>query len=253
MKYLTTRSLLAVVACGLLSAQAGAAPVSLPLNSGFDVSKPGTNGAIGGVMSGNFLKGVGEGGVTVQGGTTVTFDDSSVANPDDVIDLLGWNIVNGTAGGDLVNNGPSGSLAWNAFAAWSGGDYPRIGTDVLGQIEAGQSYTISVEVGGPGSGPISGPLAFHMLADGVMLTPDSQVDPSLFDGSFETMSRTYDAASLAGMVGQDVTIVVGVADDNTLGNRVIFDNVAITPTPIPEPGSLALLGLGGLLVARRRR
>jgi hypothetical protein len=32
-----------------------------------------------------------------------------------------------------------------------------------------------------------------------------------------------------------------------------FDNISITGTAVPEPGSLALLGLGGLLIARRRR
>ena len=50
--------LLAVLACGSLGSQAYAT-ISLPLNGGFDVSKPGTGGAVGGVVVGNFLKGVG--------------------------------------------------------------------------------------------------------------------------------------------------------------------------------------------------
>lgn len=39
------------------------------------------------------------------------------------------------------------------------------------------------------------------------------------------------------------------------GNHTGIDNLSIngTAAPIPEPGSLALLGLGGLLIARRRR
>lgn len=247
MNRLSTRTLLATLACGLLSTQAYAAP----LNGGFDISKPGTNGAVGGTLDSGFLSGVGEAGVTVRNTSVVTFDDTTTAvGPSDIIDMLGWNLSNG-AGGDTLNNGPGGSLAWNTFAGW--GDNSRVETDVLGQIDAAQSYTISVEVGGPGTGPISQGIAFYMLADGVILTPDSQVDVTLLDGSFETISRTYDAASLAGVVGQDVTIIVGVTDDNTAGNRIIFDNVAITPTPVPEPASLALLGLGGLLIARRRR
>jgi hypothetical protein len=37
------------------------------------------------------------------------------------------------------------------------------------------------------------------------------------------------------------------------GRDQIFDNIRITYDAVPEPGSLALLGLGGLLIARRRR
>ena len=37
------------------------------------------------------------------------------------------------------------------------------------------------------------------------------------------------------------------------GVQSLFDNVTLTKEPVPEPGSLALLGLGGLLIARRRR
>lgn len=249
MNRLPTRSLLPVLACGSLLSQAQAV-ISLPLNGGFDISKPGTNGAVEGVVVGNFLRGVGENGVTVQGGTTVEWEDGTTSAPDDVIDMLGWTATNG-AGGDTVNNGPGGSLAWNTFAGW--GDNSRVVSDVLGQIGAGQSFTITVTVGGPSDGPRSQGIAFDLLADGVALTPDSQIGVTPGNADFETISRTYDAASLAGVVGQDVSIVVGVTDDNTAGNRIIFDDVAITPMPIPEPSSLALLGLGGLCLARRRR
>lgn len=60
-----------------------------------------------------------------------------------------------------------------------------------------------------------------------------------------TVSYTFDSAQ--GYVGFGAA---GYYGNDTLGT---VDNISITSTTIPEPGSLALLGLGGLLVARRRR
>jgi hypothetical protein len=249
MKQFSAPSLFAVIAYVSLGTQANAA-ITLPLNGGFDISQPGTNGAVGGVVVGNFLRGVGEGGVTIQAGTSVEWDDATTSGEGEIIDMLGWTAVNG-AGGDTLNNGPGGSLAWNTFASW--GDNSRVGTGVLGQVVSGETYTITVTVGGPAGGPRSQGIAFELLADGVALVPDSQVDVTPGSGDFEVISRTFDATSLAGFVGQDLSIVVGVTDDNTAGNRIIFDDVTLTPAPIPEPSSALLVGLAALMVGRRSR
>ena len=46
----------------------------------------------------------------------------------------------------------------------------------------------------------------------------------------------------------------GSAQPSAYGPAIsTIDNINITGTEVPEPGSLALLGLGGLLVSRRRR
>ena len=224
MKSITTPSLLLVLACGSVGSQASA-QIPLPLNGGFDISKPGTNGAVGGVLVEGFLKGVGEAGVDIQNNSSVNWDDGTSSPSGEVIDMLGWTAVNG-AGGDTLNNGPGGSLAWNSFAGW--GDNTRVESDILGQISAGETYTISVVVGGGAGGPRSQGIVFDLLANGVALTPDSQVDVTPGIGDFETISRTFEAASLSGVLGQDMTIVVGVTDDNDAGGRIIFDDVSLT-------------------------
>lgn len=51
--------------------------------------------------------------------------------------------------------------------------------------------------------------------------------------------------------GQKLGVAFGVIN-NADGIQSEFDNVQLSKV-VPEPGSLALLGLGGLLIARRRR
>ena len=53
------------------------------------------------------------------------------------------------------------------------------------------------------------------------------------------------------------SFAIVATDDDTTGSRANFDNrwegIAVQFNDVPEPGSLALLGLGGLCVLRRRR
>lgn len=57
--------------------------------------------------------------------------------------------------------------------------------------------------------------------------------------------------------GQDAVFTLAFSGPTTTntggGHETLVDNIGITATEVPEPGSLALLGLGGLLIARRRR
>lgn len=211
----------------------------------FQLYKPGTNYTVTGELSGpgnfdTYTKGVGD-GVEVVGSTgLVNFSDGTdSSSTGNTADLPGWTIING-GNPDLGLNGVDGSSGLNIFAAWGGTQ--RIETDApVGIVEAGAVYTITAMVDGPSGGPIEGTLAFHLVANGTILTPSSKVDVALPGGSgFQVISRTYDSTSYAGHLGEELTIILGVEDDNTNGNRMIWDDVSLEV----EGGFSAKLELG---------
>jgi hypothetical protein len=196
-------------------------------NGEFQMYKPGTDQTVTATFTpDSFARGVGE-DIELAAGT-VEYSDGTTGT---TVDLPGWAPLQ--SGNDLVPNGVDGSTGMNLFAAW-GGDGRIQSAEPLGTVQAGDVYTISVMVGGPDNGPIQGPLAFHLVADDVQLTPTSSVDPTLpNNGEFQEISRTYDAAAIADHIGASLTIILGVEDANDAGNRVIFDNVSIEGLSAP--------------------
>lgn len=70
------------------------------------------------------------------------------------------------------------------------------------------------------------------------------------DGSnTSTDALTYVAD--ASVAGQDIVVRIGRTGGD--GRWFGFDAVTLNETPVPEPGSLALVALGSLVVLRRRR
>jgi hypothetical protein len=93
------------------------------------------------------------------------------------------------------------------------------------------------------------PVVLVLLADGVALTPSSTVDPGA-PYEWDVFSRTYDAASLTGHLGESLRIRVGWGPAAG-GSQSQLDMVSLTA--IPEPATLSLMVLGGLAMLRRRR
>jgi Bacterial Ig-like domain (group 3) len=203
-------------------------PTTLVPGGDFQMYKPGTSYYVKAEFTSGaaFARGVGN-GITLAGGT-VTYADTTVGN---TVDLPGWEPLH--SGNDLLPNGVGGSTGMNIFGSWGGQGRIQTAGSLL-TITAGQSITITAMIGGPDDGPISGPLAFHLLADGVQLVPTSVVNPTLPNGgAFQMISRTYSAAVLAPHVGKPTKIVLGVEDTNSIGNRVIFDDVRLETTAAP--------------------
>lgn len=96
---------------------------------------------------------------------------------------------------------------------------------------------------------------FTFVADVAFVGTDIEVDFTLTNQSYsQTISATVAAASYSGEYfglssrGRVLKTTVGVNDA-----PFIYDAESFSVTAVPEPTSLALLGLGGLAVLGRRR
>jgi len=248
-------------------------PVVIPVPNGSfeELYKPGT--AIpGNVSSGGWTQGVGP-DCPIDSGQ-YEFDDSTTGDVADIAgwigaDRDGWIANGGTYGRDQTTGNLQGSVARQGSppdglqcyvsngGSWGNPAGGLIVSDApLGTVEANATYTLSVLANANGAGAT--PVVFDLLADGVVITPSSSVDPTL-SGEWQEFSRTYDPASLASFVGQDLTILLGVGRGAS-GTQTRFDSVSLSfttsPTSaVPEPSTFALaaLGLLGLAFCARRR
>lgn len=88
------------------------------------------------------------------------------------------------------------------------------------------------------------------LFDGVNFIENVATGLNFSTTAFD-ITRSYDISSLDGVADARIRIIVNGATGATGNNR--YDNLLIEGTKIPTPGSAALIALGGLVAARRRR
>jgi hypothetical protein len=226
------------------------AKASLVPNGDFKMYKPGTGYTVSAIFAPGNSWTTGMGDNTSMNGTGAVYGDGTTGM---TVDVPGWitpvesqGSPTGTA--DLFSLGydeTDGSSCLNAFGAWSGqnGNLAQ-SADPLTLPAGGGPYTLSAMVIGD-----VGARTFELLVDGVVLAPDSSVDPSYDAGVWQEISRTYNTIPAG-----DVRVLVGTArpgdgDPALFGSRMRVDNITL----VPEPATVLLLGLGGLALVRRKR
>jgi len=170
-----------------------------------------------------------------------------------------------TMGGNFYHNntwdlgGPNEAYhvpVWGEQCAEAGpthdGSTPgTISQNVALTVEADTEYTLTANalyVSWTGSGPSY--VKLHIGWDGGEVVTDPVVDQTQIVDTmvWQEYSLTLDTALYPDAVGQTgLTVMAEVTTDSNRG--LAFDNMSLTP----EPATMMLLGLGGLLLRRRRR
>jgi len=216
-------------------------PIAIPVPNGNfeEIYKPGSD-TITADLGEGWTQGVGPN--TPMDDGIATYSDGTTGNRVDIpgwvgADAQGWIDNGGTYGRDTTTGNRQGSVARQivtpdglCYYLSNGGDWgnPAGGLIVsdapVATVENGLTYVLSMLATGP-DGPAT-PVVLELLADGVALTPSSSVDPQL-SGDWKEFSRTYDAASLAGHIGESLTIRLGVGRGAS-GGQTCFDAVSLS-------------------------
>jgi len=156
----------------------------------------------------------------------------------------GWEATGGLGGvfnptgHHFLNQAPAGrNIAWSHGAALS-----QVLDDVL---TVNTSYALSIEVGARLDIGISNYFVELWAGDSLLATATPVLPES---GRFTTVNVAYDALLDDPDAGSALMIRFG-----SIGRTTTFDIVRLNATPIPTPGSLALLAFAAAILRPGRR
>ena len=236
MKNRRGKTVLAVVALFVLSASAVAAVIP--------IDNPGFENPVLGYDDWNY-----------------SMDNQGWGYHDNYGDQGSWNVTMA----DYPGEAPEGqNIGWTRPSEWVDGGFAQVLTDPGATLSAGMTYTLTVEVGNPLTYGWGG-YEVQLLAGGTPHTPGTGGDYTgpvtggtllaednnlltIAAGTFETstVTCTYNPVH-SGLLGEPLQIrLLALA----ASEEVHFDNVTLGA--VPEPATVLLLGLGGLMLRRKK-
>jgi len=214
----------------------------------------------------------GEVQVTVGSGTDAFVSTSSVLGDNNLLDdgaTVWFSFMLGTDGNTGGGTNSKGGFAFstdNLAAAFNGTNMTNSGNGLGLQILADNVGAATWNGGGnfnsTGSTIAAGQNSSLFLVGKIEwgATAGDDETITIYNPSTSDLNTLGSAISTATMSGVDQTAfdTISMTHRNSDEGVVRYDEIRFGATyedvsPVPEPGSLALLGLGGLLIARRRR
>ena len=132
-------------------------------------------------------------------------------------------------------------LPWYDFAT----DPSVVSVTYGGAVQAG-SYTFLMQIMDLNNQPFARP-----TLDFAGLTPVSSVEPTPASGDDEIWMYQYEVSAGDAAIGNNLSVLLDF--DQVSGGNTSIDHIQIHYTAVPEPASLAILGLGCVALFKRKK
>jgi len=171
--------------------------------------------------------------------------------------LSGYHASTATAWSSPAGNGSTYSLSANT---WGVGDYFQVTVDTRGYGDISVSWDQTRSATGPSvfdlKMSVDGGANFTTVNAGYSVVQAGAAGTGTTSWNTTTNQSGFTTTTIAGSSAADkASVIFRFVNTSTVavGGTNRIDNILVTGNAVPAPGALALLGVAGLVGARRRR